>query len=272
MTKLLDGIELQSYIKERQLRQVRNLRQQYHIVPRLLIIKSLGVSEVIDTYVRMKTRYANDIMIEVLVESHADDEMIARIKSANEDPTIQGIIVQLPIDDVTKTDQICNTISAEKDVDGLAQGSLYPSATAQAIDWLLAGYGIALEQKRITIVGNGKLVGNPLSRLWRERGFAVTVLDDTAERVSETLQQSDVIVSATGVPHLIKTEDVAPGAVVVDAGVASEKGKIVGDVVDAVRDRPDITITPAKGGVGPLTYTVLFDHLIEACLKRAGQL
>lgn len=272
MTKLLNGLELQSYIKARQLRQVRNLRQEHHIVPRLLILKSLGASPVIDAYVRMKTKFAEDIEVEVIVESLSEADMINRIAEANIDSKIQGIIIQLPLDDISQTDTLCNKITPEKDVDGLGVGSLFPSATAQAIDWLLAGYGIDLTKKHIAIVGNGRLVGNPLSQMWKSRGYMVTILDDSSDNIPEVLRASDVIVSATGSPRIVKSCDVKPGAIVVDAGTASEKGKIVGDVAEDVRERKDLTITPKKGGVGPLTYTVLFDHLIEACLKKAGML
>ncbi len=272
MVKELNGKELQGFIKERQLRQVRNLRQQFKIIPKLLIIKSPQAGAVIDTYVRMKVRYAADIFIKVLVETIHEDAMKQRIADANADPTIQGIIVQLPLKKGTNTDAICTMIDPMKDVDGLGKKGNYPSATARAIDWLLNGYNIELSDKSIVIVGNGKLVGHPLYQMWQARGLAVTVLDKTSDNVQETIARSDVIVTATGVPHLIRSDWVKSGAVVVDAGTASEGGTVVGDVDESVRERNDITITPVKGGVGPLTYTVLFDHLIEACLHRAGQL
>ena len=272
MVRELNGLELQGFIKQRQLRQVRNLRQQFGITPKLVIIKSPSASDVIDTYIRMKQRYARDIFIDVDVQTIDESDMIAYIQRANTDSNIQGIIVQLPLKDSSQTDAICNEIDPRKDVDGLGVHAEFPSATAQAIDWLLAGYNIELANKSIAIVGAGKLVGNPLGTLWRERGLTVTSLDDTSTNVTEVLQASDVIVSAAGVPHLIKSDSVKTGAVVVDAGTASEGGYIIGDVDDSVRERSDIIITPVKGGVGPLTYTVLFDHLIEACLRMAGQL
>lgn len=272
MAKSLNGLELQGFIKERQLRQVRNLRQAHHITPRLMIIMSERASNVINTYVRMKQRYAEDIGIEVDIRAVKQDEMAATIEQANADTAVQGIIVQLPLDDPSQTDELCNLIASAKDVDGLGVGGFYPSATAQAIDWLLAGYNIDLEGKHIALIGNGKLIGNPLGRMWKSRGLAVTILDDTSTDVAQVASTSDVIVTATGVPGLVKSEWIKSDAVVVDAGTASEGGHIVGDVDLAVRERTDITITPEKGGVGPLTYTVLFDHLIEACLKQAGQL
>ena len=272
MAKELNGLELQGFIKERQLRQVRNLRQEHKIIPTLLIIKSPSAGPVIDTYVRMKAAYAEDILIDVEVATVAENDMQKYIQAANIDSKIQGIIVQLPLADKSKVDDVCNSIDSSKDVDGLGANASYPSATAQAIDWLLAGYNVALEDKHIAIVGNGKLVGNPLGRMWKERGLLVTVLDAASNNIAEVLRTSDVIVTATGAPRLITADQVKQGAVVVDAGTASESGQIVGDVDASLRERSDVTLTPAKGGVGPLTYTVLFDHLIEACLRRAGKL
>lgn len=272
MARELNGLELQGFIKERQLKQVRNVRQEHKIIPTLLIIKSLSASDVIDTYVRMKTRYADDISVEVLVESIDENQIIDRIIAANADSNIHGIIVQLPLKNISQTDEICNKIDSNKDVDGLGVNASFPSATAEGIDWLLAGYNVELEGKHIAILGSGKLVGNPLGKMWKARGLAVTMLDDTSENTDEVLRESDVIVSATGVPRLVTSEQVKHGAVVVDAGTASEKGVIVGDVDDAVRTRTDVTITPVRGGVGPMTIALLFDHVIEVCLRQAGKL
>lgn len=272
MTRLLNGLELQGFIEQRQLKQVRNLRQEYGIIPKLLIVKSPSASSVINTYIRMKQRYAADILVEVEVATISESEMLAYIEQANIDSNIQGIIVQLPLEDKSQTETICSNIDPKKDVDGLGAGAMFPSATAQAIDWLLAGYNVELKGKKIAIVGNGKLVGEPLGKMWRKRELDITTLDIESTDIKEVLQASDVIISATGSPRLITIDNVKQGAVVVDAGTASEGGHIVGDVDDAVRERADVTITPAKGGVGPLTYTVLFDHLIEACLRQAGQL
>lgn len=272
MKRELNGRELQDFIKVRQLRQVRHLRQGFGLIPKLLIIQSATASPIIATYVRMKQAYAGDVLIEVEVAAMTQNRMPDAIRAANADASVHGIIVQLPLDDPGETDAICNQIAAEKDVDGLGKDAVFPSATAEAIDWLLAGYNIELTDKRITLLGNGKLVGAPLAKLWGDHGYHVTVIDETSTAIDKTLLDSDVIVSATGVPRLLTSDRVPTGSVVVDAGTASENGQIVGDVDPFVRTREDVTITPIKGGVGPLTIAVLFDHVIQAALKQAGQL
>lgn len=271
MTRLLNGSELVGYIKERQAKQVRALRQAWHVFPRLAIIKPLGSSPVIDTYVRMKGRYGDDILIETVVETLSETDMPAVIERLNKDDSIHGIIVQLPLDDPNRTDEIVNMIAPEKDVDGLGSGAKFESATAGAIAWLLAGYGVELRDKKIAIIGNGRLVGAPLAKMWRESGLDVTVLTRQNTDLKDVLKISDVIITATGSPHLVTTDMIKPGAVVVDAGTASENGVIVGDLDPAVRLRDDLTITPEKGGVGPLTIAMLFDHVITSAQHVARE-
>lgn len=271
MAKLLNGTELVGYIKERQAKQVRALRQTWHVFPKLAIVKSTQTSQVIDVYVRMKQRYGDDILIETVVETATEDEMPALIKRLNEDETIHGIIVQLPLADTSRTEEIINLVAREKDVDGLRADPGFDSATAEAICWLLVGYGVDLKGKKLTIVGNGRLVGAPLAKMWQLSNYDVTVLDRSSEDIAEVVRESDVVVTATGVPRLITPAMIKPGAVVVDAGTASENGAIVGDVDVAVRARDDIKITPERGGVGPLTIAALYDHVIRSAQRVAKE-
>jgi methylenetetrahydrofolate dehydrogenase (NADP+)/methenyltetrahydrofolate cyclohydrolase len=271
MAKLLNGSELVGYIKERQARQVRALRQAHRVFPKLAIVKSTTASEVIDVYVRMKQRYGDDILIETVVETLDEADMPAAIARLNADSSVHGIIVQLPLADPSKTDDIVNLVAPEKDVDGLGKNAGFDSATAGAINWLLAGYGVDLNAKKIAIVGNGRLVGAPLARMWTDSGYDVTVLDNSVEDIASVIRESDVVVSATGVPRLITANMINVGATVVDAGTASENGVIVGDIEPSIRERDDVKVTPEKGGVGPLTIAALFDHVIEAASKVAAK-
>lgn len=266
--KLLNGTELADYVKERQAKQVRALRQSWRVIPRLTVVQTVN-SPVIDTYVRMKRIYGDDILVDVQINKVTSSELMATIQRLNGDETVHGIIIQLPLEDDSQTDAAVNAVAPEKDVDGLGTGTLFTPATPMAIDWLLVGYNIELTAKKIAIVGNGRLVGAPLSVLWQATGYDVTVFDDTSSDVDIRLRQFDVIVSATGVPGLIKSDSVKIGAVVVDAGTASEHGKIVGDVAADVRTRDDLIITPEKGGVGPLTVAALFENVIQAARNIA---
>jgi methylenetetrahydrofolate dehydrogenase (NADP+)/methenyltetrahydrofolate cyclohydrolase len=266
--KLLDGTELADYVKERQAKQVRNLRQSWNIAPKLAILQTVD-DPVIDTYVRMKRRYGEDIAIDVDVHRPKPGEIMDALTALNDDVSVHGIIVQLPLAKEIPIEDVLNAVSADKDVDGLAQESRFTAATAQAIDWLLNGYNIELKGRKIAIVGNGRLVGAPLAGLWREAGYQVTVFDEHSSNMAKSLRRHDLIVSAAGVPGLIRSDSVQPGAVVVDAATSAEHGKVVGDVAADVRERTDLTITPEKGGVGPLTVVSLFDNVIRAARMAA---
>lgn len=261
--KVLNGAELADYIKERQAKQVRALRQASDVFPRLAIIQTVD-SAVIDTYVRLKQRYAEDILVEVDVHRVTEDQAIILIDELNADATVHGIIVQLPLADQTRTEELIDRVAPEKDVDALGSHAVLDPATPMAINWLLAGYNVELKAKKIVIIGEGRLVGAPLAAMWRESGHDVTVLTRKTTDLAEIIKTADIIVSAAGTPGLITSEMLRPETVVVDAATASEGGKIVGDVAADVRERHDLTITPEKGGVGPLTICALFDNVIRA--------
>lgn len=266
--KLLNGLELADFIKNRQAKQVRMLRQAHGIVPKLVVIKSKNASPVINSYVRLKQAYAQDILIAMDVLTRDEAEMPATIAAANSDPDVHAIVIQLPLDDASKTDEIVQMVAPAKDVDGLADDSHFVSATAEAIDWLLAGYGVQLEGKKIVIVGQGRLVGAPLASMWRGRGLDVYTADRSTELIDELIHSGDVVVSAAGQPGLLNDDNIAKSTTVVDAGTASEDGKIVGDADPGLQARQDLIITPPRGGVGPLTIVLMFDHVIRAAMAR----
>ena len=264
----LNGSELAGFIKERQAKQVRALRQAWHINPRLAIVTDVE-NPVIETYMRLKQRYGADILIDVEIHRVPAGGALEMIQELNNRDDVQGIILQLPISNSDQTEELLESIREDKDVDGLRKRAIFQAATPTAISWLLAGYGVDLKNKKVAIVGRGRLVGAPLEKMWLKSGVDVTVFEK-GDDLSQLINY-DIIVSATGVPGLIKSQMIKTKAVVVDAGTASENGKIVGDVSEEVRQRNDVIITPKKGGVGPLTVSALFDNVITACLKIANQ-
>ena len=266
--KLLNGLEVAEFVKERQLRQARNLRQTWKVTPRLAIVQTVE-NPVIDTYVRLKRRYADDIEVETDLHAPSQDELRGVLAELNARDDVHGIIVQLPLADMREVDDILPLVAPAKDVDGLGGSGEFVPATALAIDWLLAAYGVELGGRSVAIVGHGRLVGAPLATLWRAAGYQVTVYDETDE-LGPALRTHDVLVTATGVPRLITSEMVQIGAIVVDAGTASEGGTLVGDVADEVRMRDDVTITPVRGGVGPLTIAALMDNVLLAARRTTG--
>lgn len=267
--KMLNGRELAEFIKERQAHQVRALRQAWGVAPKLAIVVTVD-NPVIDVYMRVKQRYGADILIDTDVHRVAQSETAELIRQLNNDPSVHGIIVQLPLADPSQTEEIVQLVAPEKDVDGLGIEPHFEPATPLAIMWLLAGYNVDLAGKRVLLIGRGKLVGAPLERMLAASGIDVHVADRTTADLEAEALQADVIITATGSPAVLTASMIKPGAVVVDAGVASEEGKTVGDLASDVYERDDLVLTPVKGGVGPLTVCALFDNVIRAAQRVAS--
>ncbi len=264
--KLLSGKEIAEFVKERQAHEVRSLVQAANVQPKLAIVLTIN-HPVIEVYVKKKKRYGADIGVDVDIHQVKQDEVPSLLKKLNKDESVHGIIVQLPLERPDETDEIVNLVSSDKDVDALGKKAKFDPATPMGILWLLAGYNVDLNGKKILLIGRGRLVGAPLERMLLASGFDVTVIDrETKDLKSETLL-ADVIITATGSPTILYPDMVKQGAVVVDAGVAGEGGKTVGDVAPEMFDREDLIITPAKGGVGPLTVCALFDNVIRSARR-----
>ena len=261
--KLLNGLEIAGFIKERQAYQVRSLKQSQKVYPKLAIV-SCSDNPVIAKYISLKQKYGEDIGVEVVVHQVEQKDALGTIKKLNEDSSIHGIIVQLPLPASDKTDGVVESISGKKDVDALSSHSIFEPATPMAILWLLAGYNIELKDKHIVLVGLGRLVGQPLKKMLEAANYDFEVVDEDTKNPASVILRADVVISAVGKPGLITSSMLKDKAVVVDAAVASEGGKLVGDAADDVYERADITITPRIGGVGPLTICVLFDNVIRA--------
>lgn len=261
--KLLSGLEIAGYIQERQAHQVRALRQAHGIQPKLAIVATID-HPVINIYMKKKREYGADILVDVDIHKVKQAEVPTLLEQLNNNPQVHGIIIQLPLEDPSQTDELTNMVAPEKDVDGLGKDAVLDPATPMAIMWLLAGYNVSLDGKRILLVGRGKLVGAPLEKMLLTSGLDVHVADRNTEDLKAEVEQADIVITATGSPAIIFPEMVKRGAVLVDAGVASESGKTVGDLAPEVYDRDDITVTPLKGGVGPLTVCALFDNVIRA--------
>lgn len=268
--KLLSGREIADYVKERQAHEVRALRQAHNVFPKLAIVQCKD-DPVIDTYVHLKEKYGADILIDVTIHRLQQPAAPALIEQLNKDDSVHGIIVQLPLEDPSETDTIVDMVNPAKDVDALGKRATFEAATPMAIMWLLAGYNIDLAGKDVLLIGKGKLVGAPLEKILQSSGVQVTTIDRSIKDISARTRNADIIITATGTPGLLSPEMIKQGAVVVDAGVASESGKTVGDLAPEVYERDDLTVTPTKGGVGPLTVCALFENVIRSAKLTVPQ-
>lgn len=264
--KLLDGKELAGFIKQRQAKDVRRLKAS-KITPKLAIVQ-VKDDPVINTYVRLKKTYGADIGIGVEVHRPRQSEVAKLLNKLNANDSVHGIIIQLPLTNTSQTDEIINLVAPDKDVDALGKKAKFDPATPMAILWLLSGYNVELRDKHILLIGRGKLVGEPLEKILKSSGYDVEVVDREVKDLAKHTKQADIIITATGSPAVLYPDMIKQKAVVVDAGVASEEGKTVGDLSPEVYKRDDLTVTPGKGGVGPLTVCALFENVIRAAQSR----
>ncbi|HSX02259.1 MAG TPA: bifunctional 5,10-methylenetetrahydrofolate dehydrogenase/5,10-methenyltetrahydrofolate cyclohydrolase [Candidatus Saccharimonadia bacterium] len=258
MTKLLAGKDVAGFIQERHAQTVRGLL----VAPKLAIVRQ-GATPATDAYLRVKKQYGADIGVMVDTYTEAPADLMARIAALNADPSVTGIIVQLPFaDQPDLAEQALAAVAPAKDVDGLSPHSPFEAATPKAILWLLAAYNVDLSGRRIAVVGQGRLVGAPLADRLDASGHDVARLDEHTPNLAAALHDAGAIITATGQPGLITSAMVADGAIVVDA--ASPRSDLARDLFD----RADLIITPNPGGVGPMTVASLFDNLLIAAQTR----
>lgn len=266
--QLMKSKDLVAQIKERQLQRAADLKTR-QITPRLAIVVTVD-NPVINAYMKMKQKYGADLGAIVDVHRISVAAAAETLAGLDADPSVHGIIVQLPLADPDQTETVVNMVAPEKDVDALGSQAVFIPATPMAILWLIAGYQVDLHTKKVVLVGRGKLVGAPLERLLQAEGVDVTVATrSTTLDIPALTKTADVIITATGHHGAVHADMIKQDAVVVDAGVAGEGGKTVGDLSPDVYDRQDLLVTPTKGGVGPLTVCALFENVLTAA--GAGQ-
>ena len=255
---VLNGAELAGFIKERQFHELRSRPRTQK-----LVIVTDHSNEASEAYMRIKRRYGDDVGIETEVMA-LNNNPIELVNTLNNDTSVGGVIIQLPFKDESFAQQAIEALNPDKDLDGLKENSLFNEPTSTAILWLLAGYNVDLNGKNIVLIGNGRLVGKPMAKALDNLGLSFATVDENTENADEIVQTADVIISGVGKASIIKSNWIKPSAVVIDAGVASENGVLAGDIEESARERKDISITPLKGGVGPLTVCALFENFLRA--------
>ncbi len=256
---LLDGRQLAGFIKERHARQVAGTSR----APKLAIVQA-SHDPATEAYIKVKSRYGSDIGAAVEVYQVKQAEILPLIKNLNDDKSVDGIIVQLPLPDKSQTEAVIAALNPAKDVDGLHPDSKFTAATPMAILWLLAGYNIDPKAKTVVVVGQGRLVGAPLTELLENSESTVIRCDESTPDLKAETLKADIVISATGVPGLIKPGMVQPKTVVVDAGSGEAGGSVVGDIDPKLLNDRSLKITPNPGGVGPMTVVALFENLLQA--------
>lgn len=275
MAVKLDGKKLSIKLTNDLQVETKTLKNQ-GIIPKLAVIL-VGDDPASRVYVRNKHRMAEKIGIESLdlrlAKDTSEAELLEKIALLNNDPTINGILVQLPLPDQINADRITKTISPKKDVDGFHPynlGRLFVNdpyaipCTPNGIMYLLREYGISVDRKNVVIVGRSKIVGRPLAALMLNQNATVTVAHSHTKNLSEITRQADILVVAVGRANFIQAQDVKPGAIVIDVGInRNAAGKLVGDVEQTEVGQVAGYLTPVPGGVGPMTIAMLMKQTIE---------
>ena len=216
------------------------------------------------TYIKQKEKLCRELDVNFKIYNLSEDthekKLIELLKSLNEDIKINGILVQLPLPKHIYRDNVLKEISPKKDVDGF-NSNLLP-CTPKAILNILEKEEISLENKKIVVVGHGFTVGQPLSRILKNKGYNVTICNSKTLNLKEITKQADVLITAVGKPNLITKDMVKKGAVIIDAGISRINNKVVGDVdFESVKEIAS-KITPVPGGVGPVTVAMVLENLL----------
>ncbi len=290
--KVMSGIEVAKSIREKIQQQRVRYEATYGCAPMLCVVL-VGNNGPSETYVRNKLAACTDLGIACrdihLPEDTTQQQLLEVIRQQNEDPQVNGLLVQLPLPPAIDEDAIIDAIDPAKDVDGfhpINVGNLligkksFVSCTPQGVLAMLDYYDIPTACKHVCVVGRSNIVGKPMAALLMQQGrdATVTVCNSKTPDLQGILKQADIIISAMGRPHTITSAMVKPGAVVVDVGTTrvadatKKKGwRLCGDV-DYEHVCPICqAISPVPGGVGPMTITMLMNNTMLAARRQAGE-
>lgn len=274
----LDGKMVATKILEEKKEEVSKLKQQ-GIFPKLVVFSDKE-NEASQIYIQKKRNACEKTGI-ILEEIHDDNlsepELIEKIKEANHNQKVHGIVVQLPLPSHMNKQHVLDSISPKKDVDGLTSTNLsclfmnkkgYIPCTPKGILRLLEAYHIKISGKHVVILGRSNLVGKPLAFLFLSENASVTILHSKSKNIQKIANTADILVSATGNPKSITSDMIKPGCIVIDVGIHRINGKIVGDVDYNEVSKVCSYITPVPKGVGPMTIAMLIENVIEASLMK----
>lgn len=282
VAKILDGKQIAKDYRQGLEDQVEALKEK-GFTPKLSVIL-VGNDGASQSYVRSKKKAAEKIgMISEIVhleETATEEEVLNELNRLNNDDSVSGILVQVPLPKQVSEQKILEAINPEKDVDGFHPmniGKLYIDeqtfvpCTPLGIMEILKHADIDLEGKNAVVIGRSHIVGQPVSKLLLQKNASVTILHSRSKDMASYLKDADVIVSAVGKPGLVTKDVVKEGAVIIDVGnTPDENGKLKGDVdYDAVKEIAG-AITPVPGGVGPLTITMVLNNTLLAEKMRRG--
>ncbi len=278
--KIIDGKEIAVKVRQQWKQRVDKLKES-GILPGLAVI-IVGDNPASRVYVRNKIKACHEVgmhsELHDLPEDISEAMLLEAIERLNQDDTIHGILVQLPLPEHIDVNRVLETIAVEKDVDGfhlynlgglVAGNTVFPPCTPYGVQCLLEYCDIPIEGENAVIVGRSNIVGKPMALMLLQKSATVTVCTSKTKDLKQFTSLADILVVATGKPNLITAEMVKPGATIIDVGINRlDDGRLVGDVdFEGVKEVAGY-ITPVPGGVGPMTITMLVANTVIAAEQK----
>ncbi|MBE7636419.1 bifunctional methylenetetrahydrofolate dehydrogenase/methenyltetrahydrofolate cyclohydrolase FolD [Sneathiella sp. P13V-1] len=281
---IIDGREFSAKVKDTVAKQVAVLKDKYQVTPGLAVVL-VGEDPASQVYVRNKNHSTVEAGMKSeeikLPDTATEEEVLAVVNRLNEDDSIHGILVQLPLPDQIDETAVIDAISPEKDVDGFhvintgRQAVGLPAmvpCTPRGCIMMLQDYLGDLSGLNAVVVGRSNIVGKPMASLLLEQSCTVTIAHSRTKDLPDVCRRADILVAAVGRPEMIKGDWVKPGATVIDVGInriPKEDGKtrLVGDVEFETAKEVAGAITPVPGGVGPMTIACLLANTITAACR-----
>lgn len=281
----IDGSAIAQQVQNELKIEIQELKAKTGDIPKLVVIL-VGDRKDSESYVKKKTKACEDVgigSVQINLPAQTQQvELLATIEKLNADPSVNGILVQLPLPDHIDADTIIAAIDPSKDVDGLHEinvgklcllGTEAPLAPCTPLGCiaLLDRSGVQIEGKRAVVIGRSRLVGKPVAMLLLSRNATVTICHSRSQGLREIVREADIVIAAVGKPNFVKGDWIKQGAVVIDVGInavddASKKAgfRLVGDVEFAEAQKMAKAITPVPGGVGPMTVAMLLSNTVKS--------
>ncbi|SDC00408.1 methenyltetrahydrofolate cyclohydrolase /5,10-methylenetetrahydrofolate dehydrogenase (NADP+) [Pelagirhabdus alkalitolerans] len=278
--EIIYGSELAQSLRDEMKEEVTELKKQ-SIVPKLVVVL-IGDDPASKSYVSGKEKAAQYIGIDseliLLPSDTTEKDLLDRIDQYNQDESINGILVQLPLPDQIDEQKVIEAISPEKDVDGfhpinigrmLTNQDTFLPCTPFGILTMLKSKSIEIEGKHAVVLGRSHIVGKPVGQLLLNENATVTYCHSRTKNLKEITRSADILIVAIGRASMIDADDIKEGATVIDVGVnRTEEGKLTGDVdFESVKEKASY-LTPVPKGVGPMTITMLMKNTIKAAIRH----
>ncbi|MCV2880504.1 bifunctional methylenetetrahydrofolate dehydrogenase/methenyltetrahydrofolate cyclohydrolase FolD [Actibacterium sp. XHP0104] len=288
--QIIDGKAFAANVREKVAAHVARLKEVHHITPGLAVVL-VGEDPASEVYVRSKGKQTVEVGMKSvehkLPEQTSETELLALLDQLNADPSIHGILVQLPLPKHLNEDLVINRIDPAKDVDGFhisnvgrlatGQKAMVPCTPLGCLMMLREQHG-SLAGLNAVVVGRSNIVGKPMAQLLLRDSCTVTIAHSRTKDIEEICRRADIVVAAVGRPQMVHGDWIKPGATVIDVGInridAPEKGagktRLVGDVDFDSAAQVAGAITPVPGGVGPMTIACLLANTLTACCRSHG--